>query len=557
MIIITTPRKIGELGRHLAKTGRGSNKQVIVRDDLIRDAPLDTTLALRIMAALSRQNRRVKRDIVHIKIAPKVALSPEALERVLQVIQEEYGIPFDAPRHIVEHRKGKRAHHFHVNYPMFVPGQDGALRFTRSEERDEMIARRLEIEFGEGLTPSLRVHRVAEMLRERGLSSFADIAATGPAAEKGLSRSKAEFQQAVRLEADPDLVDERLLEGWRRSGEDLHRLPEELEKLGFRLAAGDKLVAGAPAVRLIDTETLFATSLTRDLNRVRKANGDHIRIQEPELGAAIGELPSEAAVKAELRREAPQRSAADLLGEFDRLVAEAEADGEREEAAKARQGRARVAARLSTEEKEDLRTRQGRVRERYRQRDRIRRARVNRVFIAAGVFADPSVRKLAFYLVAAGALATGAGLLAALTIAGVAVAGLPSFTSARRARADAAESLAQDRVEQEVELRDTARAFFRERAIALRIADEKRRARERQAHLGAALRRRNQKAAHRQQTESAGLSQQAAKRAADYQRAQVAQRIAARRKPKVPGGGGQAPGKGGPAQHPRGPDVDR
>lgn len=77
MIIITTPRLIGELGRHLGRTGRGSNKQVIIRDDLIRDTPVDTTLALRMMAALARRNRRVKRDIVHIKIAPKVPLTPK------------------------------------------------------------------------------------------------------------------------------------------------------------------------------------------------------------------------------------------------------------------------------------------------------------------------------------------------------------------------------------------------------------------------------------------------------------------------------------------------
>ena len=123
MIIITTPRQIGELGRHLSRTGHGSNKQVIIRDELIRDAPADTTLALRMMAALARRNPRVKRDIVHLKIAPKVALSPEALERVLQVIEEEYGIPFDCPRHIVEHRKGDRAPHFHVNYPIVQGGE--------------------------------------------------------------------------------------------------------------------------------------------------------------------------------------------------------------------------------------------------------------------------------------------------------------------------------------------------------------------------------------------------------------------------------------------------
>lgn len=118
---------------------------------------------------------------------------------------------------------------------MIVPGTGKALRFTRSAERDEMVARRLEIELGEGLTPSLRVERVAELLRERDLPELAAIAATGPVAEKGLSRSKAERQQARRLEADPDLIDARLLEAWRRTGGDLRMLPVELEKLGFRL----------------------------------------------------------------------------------------------------------------------------------------------------------------------------------------------------------------------------------------------------------------------------------------------------------------------------------
>ena len=82
MIIITTPRLIGELGRHLGRTGRGSNKEVLIRADMIRDVPADTKLALRIMAALARRNRRVKRDIVHLKIAPKRPLGPEGLDAV-------------------------------------------------------------------------------------------------------------------------------------------------------------------------------------------------------------------------------------------------------------------------------------------------------------------------------------------------------------------------------------------------------------------------------------------------------------------------------------------
>lgn len=542
MIIITTPRKIGELGRHLERTGRGSNKEVFIRAGMIRDVPTDPTLALRMMAALARRNRRVKRDIVHVKIAPKLPLNPAALERTLAVFEAEYGIPADVPRHIVEHRKGDRAPHFHVNYAMISPESGKALRFVRSVERDEMIARRLEIELGEGLTPSLRVERVAQLLRERGLGELADIAATGPIAEKGLGRSKAERQQLGRLEANPDLIDARLLQAWRRCDGDIRQLQAVLVKLGFRLAAGDKLVAGVPLVRLIDSETLAATSLTRDLNRVRKASGEMERFRELEIGAAIGSLPSEAEVKAELRLDAPQRSVDALLREFDHLVDEMEFDGEREEAATARKGRDRLAARLSIEEKADLRARQGRVRGRYRQRDRVRRARVNRAFVAAKIFGDRRIRKVAFYLVAVGLLATGAGLITALAAAGVAVATMPSYVGAKRMRAEADQVAAMERAEMTREVQRESQRFFRERTVARRIAEQQRKAREERMRAARAAR------AQVARAEQARRSQEAVRRARvaelqalARQRAQQAARLAAARGRPDPNGAGQAP----------------
>lgn len=559
MYIETIPRQLGGLASHLLHTGRGSNEQVVVRSDLSRDMPSDVPLGLRLLAEPARRIRRMKRDIVHIVMAPERQLSPEEVERVLSLIEAEYAIPPTNARLVVEHTKGKRASHFHIVYSMASEADGRALRFTRSGDRDEMLARRIEIELGEKLQPSTRVDRTVELLRERGLTGLAEVAATGPRAEKGKNRSKAERQQAKRLETDPDHIDARLMQAWRQCAGDLRRLPAELRQFGFTLAAGNKRIADVPIVLLVDVESLYATSLTRDLNRVRKASGETVRIREPAMGAAVGELNPEEDVKAQLRRTAPQRANEALLGEFDRLVDETQADDQKEQAERARKGRARVAAQLTTDDRKALRGRQALVRAKYRQRDRIRRARVNRAFIAAGVFADPAVRKLAFYLVAAGALATGAGLFVALTVAGVAVAGLPSFTSARRARVDAGEAFVRDRVEQAAELNDTNRAFFRERAIALRVADEKRRANEQQIHLGTALRRRAENTARRQQAELAGLSQQAAQRAAErYQRAQVAQRIAANRNRKAPGGGGQAPGNSGPArQRPRGPGIER
>ncbi|WP_336813035.1 hypothetical protein [Bosea sp. MMO-172] len=481
MYIETIPRRLGGLGRHLTDAGRGSNERVVIRSDLSRDVPEDVTLALRVLAAPARRIRRMKRDIVHVVVSPERLLSPDEIEHVLRTIEAEYLIPEGSARLVVEHQKGDRAHHFHIVFSMASEADGKALRFGRSGDRDEMLARRLEIELGERLKPSTRVERTVELLRERGLEDIAEIAARGPVAETGRRRSKSEVRQDARLGVDPALIDARVLQAWRRAGGDFSRLRAELEGAGIVLAAGDKRVAGVPIVQLIDTETLKSTSLTRCLNRLR-VNGDAPRIREVAMGASVGELQPVDSVKAALRRDAPQRSAAAVLGEYDRLVAEMDADGEREEAAKARKGRDRVAAGLTADEREELRERQNLVRSRYRQRDRIRRARVNRAFIAAGVFADPGVRKLAFYVVAAGVLATGAGLIPALAAAGVAVASLPSFTSARRARVDAAQALEQDRVAQTVEIRDTTRAFFRDR-VARQIRQQRQEARAKEMRL--------------------------------------------------------------------------
>lgn len=542
MIIITTPRRIGELGRHLLKTGRGSNKEVVIRADMIRDVPADTRLALRVMAALARRNHRVKRDIVHVKVSPKEPLSTEQLERVLAVYEGEYRIPVDCPRHVVEHRKGDRAAHFHINYAMVAPGTGKALRLERSRERDELIARRVELELGEGLTPSVRVERVADMLRERGLFELAELAAAGPVAERGNNRSKADLQQAARLEADLDLVDARLMQAWRRCGGDLRRLRPALEELGLCLAAGNKRVEGVPLVRLIDTETLLSTSLTRDLNRVRKASGEMERLQEPAIGTAIGRLPVEAEVKAALRRDAPARGTDAVLREFDQLVGEMEFDGEREEAVRAKKGRDRLAARLSAEEKAELRHRQALARERYRQRDRIRRARVNRAFVAAKLFGSRTVRKTAFYLVAAGLLATGAGLITALGAAGIAVAALPSFLSAKRLRAAAGQAAERDRAEMAGAVQLEAQRFFRERAIARRAAEQKRKAQEERLRAARAARAQAARAQQLSRSQDALRQARAAElQALARQRTQQATRLSAGRDRPNPNGAGQAP----------------
>ncbi|ODT23485.1 MAG: hypothetical protein ABS35_12785 [Kaistia sp. SCN 65-12] len=559
MYIETIPRRLGGLGRHLLDTGRGSNERAVVRSDLSRDVPEDVTLALRVLAAPARRIRRMKRDIVHIVVAPERQLTLEDTERVFSLIEAEYGIPAGNARLVVEHKKGQRASHFHIVFSMASEADGKALRFSRSGDRDEMLARRLEIEFGEALQPSTRVDRTVKLLRERGLDDLAELAAQGPLAEKGQRRTKAEIQQDKRLGVDPELINARVLHAWRRTGGDLSHLRAELEAVGFVLGAGDKRVAGVPIVQLIDIETLKSTSLTRCLNRL-KANGDAPRLREVAIGASVGELQTVDSVKAALRRDAPQRSAEAVLGEFDRLVDEMEADGEREEAAKARKGRDRVAARLSANERKELRERQNLVRSRYRQRDRIRRARVNRAFLVAKLFAGRDVRKAAFYMVAVGVLATGAGLIPALAAAGIVVATIPNYASARRLRIAADQAAFMERAEMAKEVQAETQRFFRERAIARRVAEQQRRAKEERMRAAQANRQRMVQAEQlrRQQQQMQRQRSAAEMEAMARRRAQQAARPA-------PQPGGQDPRSAGQAvrrpviirQRPRGGGVER
>lgn len=557
MYIETIPRQLGGLGRHLMDTGRGSNERVIVRSDLSRDVPSDVPLALRLLAAPARRIRRMKNDVVHVVFSPERMLSADELTHILRTFEAEYKIPETNARLVVEHQKGERAWHYHVVYSMAAEGTGKALRFPRSGDRDEMLARRFEIELGQPLLPSTRVERTAELLRKRGLRDLADIAAQGPVAEKGRRLSKAETRENDRRGVDQRLLDERVRQAWRQADGDIARLPQELGSMGFHLAAGDKRIAGVPTVQLVDIETLKPASLTRQLNRLA-LHGDGPRFREVAIGAILGDLPPLAEVKAKLQKDAPQRSAATLLAEFDHLIAEMEFDGEHEEAVKARRGRAQQAARLSAEEKLDLRTRQRRVREDYNRRDRIRRARVNRAFLAAKLFGGRDLRKAAFYLVAVGLLASGAGLVTALGAAGFAVAAIPTYVTAKRLRVAADQAAIADRADMADQLRQETQRFFRERAVARRLAEQReslRRARQRAEQA------RQQRAAQaellRRQQHLRRLRQLAQQEAHARLRA-----VQSRPGPALPGqdgvGASQAPRRPTPVrQRPRGRDIER
>ncbi|AMJ61599.1 hypothetical protein [Bosea sp. PAMC 26642] len=261
-------------------------------------------------------------------------------------------------------------------------------------------------------------------------------------------------------------IDERLLALWRSSGSDLRRFAAACPEAGFGIAMGHK------SVTLFHLESGLPTSLVRHVNLVSKAHGEGARLLERDVREVLGRLPTLKELQGTYARSSVQRAGQAVEFEFDRFIGECEADGDTIVDAKAKAAKARLANRLSDQEGLELRNRQAAIRDRFRQRDRIRKARVNRAFLAARIFATPQMKKLVFFLAAGAAVLTGAGVVTALIGAGMVVAALPDRRDAQRVRQAANAERNSDQALLVEEVRNAGRAFFARRAAFIRKSQE-------------------------------------------------------------------------------------
>lgn len=491
MIGKTEVRRLGKLAEHLTKVGRHGNKFVLVRDEFARDCPTEINLALRHMTGISRTNARAGSDFWHVKFSPLHHLDETALARVLEVYEAEYNIGPDVPRLVVEHRKGKRVAHYHVVYAAIDPSTGRALRHFRSRERDEIVCRRLEIALGEPLTPSLRRDKVAYLMRLRGLAIEAEIVATGPVAVGCLRHDAATLQQAEAKDVELDGFDARVDFVWRKANRDLNAFVKGLPQAGFEIARGRS------AMLLVDLESGFAPAVWRTIRRITGQAGESVSISDALVREACPNAPTLEQVRKIYRDGGLDGARKAVLNEFDRFTDEMDRDGQTEHAAKAKAAKAKLAFRLSEEDRLELRRRQTLVRERYRLRDRIRRARVNRAFLVAGLFAQRDVRRLAALLAAGAVLMTGAGLLGALAAAGVAVAALPTYRKAQAVQRRGELERADDNQTMAEELRVVGKDFFRQRAVAFSTQRRREKQDAERKRLEAQMRKRRSSAATR------------------------------------------------------------
>jgi hypothetical protein len=423
MIIRTEFIQLGGQAAHLSRTD--TNKQVVVRYDLARLAPHGLLEATRAFAAITRSNPRTVRDLIHTKISPAHPLTDAELTRTLDMIEAELGIPKTMPRIVVEHDKGDRARHFHIIWPVVDPDTGRAIKSNENYFKDELVSRRLELAFGEAVTPGPRQLDVVEELRRRDRSDEAEVlSALGPV-DAGARLGGRTRQQAARLGVNLNAFAETVHKCWVDSKGDHRRFGAALERQGLRIANGDN------AILVLDDATGFPAPLARLLRQVGKDKRAPIHIKERDLQIAFGDAAEYSAARDAGLAEALAKANKGVETELERMAAEAAMDGEIDLAKRLNRARLRKKERRRAELRQPLKARRRQIADQYRRRDRIRRARVGRAFRAAKWAASPAIRNLAF-LAGAGAMAlAGGGLGLALVAVAVAVAMLPSFERAR------------------------------------------------------------------------------------------------------------------------------
>ncbi|MBN9438466.1 hypothetical protein [Bosea sp. (in: a-proteobacteria)] len=412
---------------HLLSTS--NNRRVVEHRDLDRGCPGDLRQFLAFSSALTAAHPRAKITLAHFKISPSRPLNRRQLLRTIVWIKRENGIARDHPMRLVEHDKGDRPPHFHLLFSAVDPATGRVLSSKDNYARDELVSRRLEITFGESITPGPRVQRNAADLRARGDDRDAQILEGYEPVRRRGKDSEADRQQAARAKLSLTEFRGRLLsavEKGIRSG----LLPRALVEQGFSIAVGTR------------KSTLMA---------VHDATGMALPLLASITIASDGRMALGPSMVEELRRDAPplaqariqgaartlRRAKRDLDREIDRGRFEAAVDGECNDIF-SNMRRARKAAEVESAAGRPSQAAQRReALAARRQAARVRQLRIDRAFRAARILQSRPARRMAFAMAAGGVLLTGAGVALALGAGLVASSALRGYGQARRAEAQA------------------------------------------------------------------------------------------------------------------------
>ena len=423
MIVRSTFRCQGGLAPHLEN--KDKNETVQVEVGFLRDAPERTADALAMFAVLSETNARTKRHFLHIKISPDHPLSDQELEATLAVIEQEFGIARTVPRHVTRHAKGARADHFHAVFPIIDPATGRAIKSHGNYLKDETISRRLELQFGEKITPGPRQDAVVDTLIERGHSAEAAILSQHKPTKAGLRLDTGIRQQSERVGMDPKKLARTVEATWAETFGQQTAFEAVLATHDLALAKGNS------AVLVVDQKTGGYASLVRLLRAAAKESGQPVKFKADQIERQFSGLrPLDEVRDVGLDTHARLGSAAVGL-ERQKLRKEEILDGEAE--AQLLKDKEIKRSTIGAEEiKTTFKARREAVRAAFAERDRIRRLRVDRAFRSARLMDSKPLRRLAFAAAAVGVVLAGGGLGWALVLGGLAASALPSRENARR-----------------------------------------------------------------------------------------------------------------------------
>lgn len=416
----------GRVG-HLLNTE--NNRRVVEHRDLDRGCPGELRQFLVFSSALTAAHSRAKITLTHFKISPSCPLNRRQLLRTIARIKRENGIARGHPMRLIEHEKGDRPPHFHLLFSAVDPVTGRVLSSKDNYARDELVSRRLEIAFGEVITPGPRVQRNAADLRARGLNREAQVLEGYAPVRNHRGDSEIDRQQALRTKLSLAEFRARLLAAVQK-GIQSGSLPRALARHGFSVAIGNRKAI----LMAVHDESGMALPL---LGSIAIASDGCVVLEPSAVEALRRDAPPLAQARIEGAARALRRARRDLDREIDRGRFEAAADGEFNDVfSRMRRARQEAEAQQPGNRRSQAAQRREALAAR-RQAAHARQLRIERAFRTARILQSRRTRRIAFAMAAGGMLLTGAGLTIALGAGIIATGAMKGYGAALRAEAQA------------------------------------------------------------------------------------------------------------------------
>lgn len=457
MIVKSNFRGAGGLAAHLSRVDQ--NERVIVREDLSTGCVGSIKDAIANFAAMARATGS-ERPLVHIVVSPGADVPADGEATIIETVRTQYEVEDDHPLLVVAHdKKGDtgREQHFHIVLPAKNPFTGKAISDSWNFRTNEKIARILEVEFDHPLVSGKFNQSIAKELASSHSSLSKALSELDLPSKNGVIGTET-TQQAERLKLNQKSFDECVWNAWQSSRADFKTFALKLDASGISVARGDR------AMLVVDDATGYSSPMVRLLRRKAKLAGASLSLREADFSDAFANAKDFKSTRDEGLTRARDRAEHEVEREYAKGIMESLADADYDAAQdfQAEHNKLRNDnhfAAIAANEK-TLKQRREEIWALYRERNRLRRLRVERAFRAARIARNRHYEEIAFVLAAGTALLTGMSLGMALGfVVWVALATKIARYDARHHESpkEAVESVNKERVADLVKAREETR----------------------------------------------------------------------------------------------------